>query len=540
VKDMLGGSLKHVEMDEAYVGGREIGGKRGRGTSNKTVVFGIKERGGRIRAAVVPDASLASLRNRLDRKRAQVSQRDLSEYLSMWANTQPSGGMVLIGVEKNGEISGCKGTEQEHINTLHTARRLCPDAVHEFKNVPLQNAKGDDDYIIVLRVHYRADKLVECTSGEAFIREGDEKRRLTESEKREIRLNKGELDLESERVNLSFPADFDEKLLAEYRADYIAKRELADRYSTEEILELSKLGKRTVRGFQPNMACALLFANDPRQIVPGAYIRIIRYFGSQEQFGRSQNITKEAVIEGPLPLQIAAAEEFVRGQIRNFTRLGRDGRFQTSPEYPEDAWLEAIVNAVVHRSYNLKHMNIFVKMFEDKLVIESPGGFLPPTTAETVFEAHNPRNPNLMWALYYFKRVQCAYEGTRRMRDEMRKANLPDPKFTQKQVGHHQVVVTLENDAEHRKIYVRAEAALGINPDIYANLSESEKMIVNYLADQDRVNVQDAGLVIAKDWRETKKTLVGLEKKGVIERSEGKSRSRHRFYYLRKRLKKPD
>ena len=62
VKDMIGGSLKHIEMDEAYVGGREHGGKTGRGTSNKVVVFGIKERGGRIRAAVVPDASMASLR----------------------------------------------------------------------------------------------------------------------------------------------------------------------------------------------------------------------------------------------------------------------------------------------------------------------------------------------------------------------------------------------------------------------------------------------------------------------------------------------
>jgi transposase-like protein len=62
VKDMIGGSLRHIEMDEAYVGGRQSGGKRGRGTTNKTVVFGIKERGGRIRAAVVPDASLASLR----------------------------------------------------------------------------------------------------------------------------------------------------------------------------------------------------------------------------------------------------------------------------------------------------------------------------------------------------------------------------------------------------------------------------------------------------------------------------------------------
>jgi hypothetical protein len=33
----------------------------------------------------------------------------------------------------------------------------------------------------------------------------------------------------------------------------------------------------------------------------------------------------------------------------------------------------ALVNACVHRSYGLTNMNIFVKMFDDKLVIEIPG-----------------------------------------------------------------------------------------------------------------------------------------------------------------------
>ncbi|MBS0272840.1 MAG: IS1595 family transposase [Proteobacteria bacterium] len=59
---LMGGSLRHVEMDEAYVGGRQSGGKRGRGTTNKTVVFGLKERGGQFRGVVVPDASMATLR----------------------------------------------------------------------------------------------------------------------------------------------------------------------------------------------------------------------------------------------------------------------------------------------------------------------------------------------------------------------------------------------------------------------------------------------------------------------------------------------
>jgi ATP-dependent DNA helicase RecG len=238
-------------------------------------------------------------------------------------------------------------------------------------------------------------------------------------------------------------------------------------------------------------------------------------------------------------MQLAAAQNFITPLIRSFTRLGVDQRFETSPEFPHDAWFEAVVNAVVHRSYNLKNMNIFVKLFEDKFVVESPGAFLPPTTASTVFEAHNPRNPNTMWALHYFEYVQCAFEGTRRMRDEMRIANLPDPIFVSKATeGTFRVTVTLQNHVEHRKIYVRSEAAAGINPDLYASLTENEKMVVNYLADNPRVNVKDAGRFLAFDWRATKTLLDRLVAKGVIARSEGKYRSRHRFYFLKNRTLK--
>src|ERR1700730_152517 len=46
--ESLAGMLAgHVEMDEAYVGGRRRG-KRGRGAEGKTIVMGMKERGGRI------------------------------------------------------------------------------------------------------------------------------------------------------------------------------------------------------------------------------------------------------------------------------------------------------------------------------------------------------------------------------------------------------------------------------------------------------------------------------------------------------------
>jgi len=473
--------------------------------------------------------------NRVERKLGTLNQKLLSEYVAMWSNTQPSGGVTFLGVDDDGKLVGCKRVEQAHINDLQAVRALCPDARLEFKTVPIKNAKGQDDFILVMRVYYRENKLVETTDGQAFVREGDRKRRLTETEKREIRLNKGELDVEAERTPLTYPDDFQDDVLSMYRHEYLAKRELdPKRFTLEDVLTLSKLGRRTNRGFEPNLACALLFAKDPRVVVPGAYIRVLRYDGTEEQFGRKLNVIADRMIDGPIPFQLYEADRFISSQIRNFTRLGSDGKFATNPEFPKDVWLEAIVNAVAHRSYNLKNMNIFVKMFEDKLVVESPGAFLPPTTAETVIGAHNPRNPNLMWALYYLEYVQCAFEGTRRMRDEMRAANLPDPIFVQRTSGHYQVSVTLKNDAEHRKMFVRTEAAAGINPKLYASLTESERMIVNYLADQDNVNVKDAGRVIAMDWRATKMVLDGLERKKLIVRSPGNPRSRHRFYYLRR------
>jgi len=51
----------HIEMDEAYVGG-VAPGKRGRGADNKTIVFGMVERGGRIATEIVPNARQDTLR----------------------------------------------------------------------------------------------------------------------------------------------------------------------------------------------------------------------------------------------------------------------------------------------------------------------------------------------------------------------------------------------------------------------------------------------------------------------------------------------
>ncbi len=52
----------HVELDEAYIGGKRSGGKRGRGAPGKTIVMGLKERKGRMIAGTIPNVKKDTLR----------------------------------------------------------------------------------------------------------------------------------------------------------------------------------------------------------------------------------------------------------------------------------------------------------------------------------------------------------------------------------------------------------------------------------------------------------------------------------------------
>jgi ATP-dependent DNA helicase RecG len=47
--------------------------------------------------------------------------------------------------------------------------------------------------------------------------------------------------------------------------------------------------------------------------------------------------------------------------------LAPSGRFEDIPLVPEDAWLEGIVNAVVHRSYSLAGDHIRIEIFDDRM-----------------------------------------------------------------------------------------------------------------------------------------------------------------------------
>ena len=62
-----------VEMDESYFGARRIRGRRGRGSYGKTIVFGLKQREGKVYTQVIKNCSKNSIIPLIKSKNRQVS-----------------------------------------------------------------------------------------------------------------------------------------------------------------------------------------------------------------------------------------------------------------------------------------------------------------------------------------------------------------------------------------------------------------------------------------------------------------------------------
>jgi ATP-dependent DNA helicase RecG len=112
--------------------------------------------------------------------------------------------------------------------------------------------------------------------------------------------------------------------------------------------------------------------------------------------------------------------------------LAGSGRFEDLALVPEDAWLEGLVNAVVHRSYSLAGDHVRVEVFDDRIEISSPGRFPGIVDlADPLTAPRFARNPRIARVCADLKFGQELGEGIRRIYEEMRHAGLHDPVYTQ-------------------------------------------------------------------------------------------------------------
>jgi transposase len=121
-----------VELDESYFGPRRVRGKRGRGASGKTIVFGLFKRGGQVYTEIVPDCS---------KKTSQAIIRGKIDVAAM-VNTdgwRGYDGLVDVGFDRHFRVR--HGQDEfvggaAHINGIESFWSFAKARLQQFKGVP--------------------------------------------------------------------------------------------------------------------------------------------------------------------------------------------------------------------------------------------------------------------------------------------------------------------------------------------------------------------------------------------------------------------
>lgn len=121
-----------IEVDESYFGARRVRGKRGRGAGNKTIVFGIYKRNGKVYTEIVPNAARKTLQNII---RGKVSL-DSVIHSDGWRGYN---GLVDVGYSKHFRVNHSDDVfaiGDIHINGIESFWSYAKRRLQKFNGVP--------------------------------------------------------------------------------------------------------------------------------------------------------------------------------------------------------------------------------------------------------------------------------------------------------------------------------------------------------------------------------------------------------------------
>ena len=180
---------------------------------------------------------------------------------------------------------------------------------------------------------------------------------------------------------------------------------------------------------QVSTACILLFGKHPQNFFPRARVRFIKYYGTEEKVGREMNVIKDVTFEGRILDQIQKTIDYLETQVKEHSYLGEDGLFKTDREYPKFVIQEMTVNSVCHRDYSIKGTEIQIKMFDDRLVFETPGKLPGIVRTDNIRHTHFSRNPKIAEYLKAYDYVKEFGEGVDRMCRELSAIGTKEPQY---------------------------------------------------------------------------------------------------------------
>lgn len=393
-------------------------------------------------------------------KQLDDARHNIIKCVSAFTNAR--GGIVVLGIDDSGKIIGLNHLSENELNSLTLV------ANQQLSNHQTQIRVWEHLTKKILLVFSPQGRTGVCrkTDNSAWIRRAannspfpveQQEYLIIERTKSFEQLSVGDFDISL----------FNKDILEIFKKRYLEEQGANFSYQDEEFLKMIGAIKSENAKTVITNAGLIFFGNNPAAQLPSAHIRILKYDCDFKDYEQRGNPVFDRSYHGCLPILLQKIRTFINEGAFFKTYTYRDpygSGIIDEPEFPLQAVEEVIVNAIIHRDYAMP-VPIECTLFRDSFVVRNPGRLLQSefirndfTLADQKLE-HYPRNPLIVgWAKTMRDEngqrfVKALSEGYRTIRDQMKGAALPPPKYRTN--GYTMVVLYnnyLEREARIKKL----------------------------------------------------------------------------------------
>lgn len=341
------------------------------------------------------------------------------------------GGDVYIGILdrnakdlKGGKFERWNGfTTQEAANTAiqDITKNVKPNItkpVFEFLEIA-----GSEDLGKVLKVTIEKSPDVHSTaSNNVYVRKGAQCIQIkNQADITNLQLSKGSRSYEDQSIE-----GYDIKRLTESHELNSFLQTYSPQTDPYSYLRKQNLISSQKNNERATYAGILLYDENPSAMAPKKCALKIVWYDTNEIEPEREHLKDQTTIEGPIHEQIKEGVSTIRKIINSIPIMGPSGLEKA--KYPPEAIKEVLVNALIHRDYNVSD-DVIVRIFNNRIEVCSPGGLPGFITRENILTKRYSRNAKIGRLLnkYPDRPNQDIGEGLNTTFQKMKEVRLKEP-----------------------------------------------------------------------------------------------------------------
>jgi ATP-dependent DNA helicase RecG len=448
-----------------------------------------------------------SLETEFKSDRRRINDREIYEEIVALANT--SGGVLLIGVEDDGTITGAKPRHGKATDPFKLQSAIFNNTVPNI-NTRISLMPVEKGLVLAIEVDSYPEPCA-TSEGRSLHRTikadgGPQSVPFYPRDQRSRRVDLGLLDFSAQTIeDVSFddldPLEFERlrQTVVRLRGD----RSLLE-LSNEDIAKALRLVESQKGILVPNIAGLLLLGREEviRDKIPTHAV----YF---QVFDDQSNVRVNDALRYPLIRLISDIETRFSARVEEDEVLVGFYRVPI-PDYSLDGFREAVNNAVLHRDYTRLDA-AYIQWYPDHILITSPGGLPPGITMDNILvHEPKPKNPLLAEAFKRIGIIEQTGRGVDRIfMGQLRYGRHP-PDYGRSDMNG--VRVNLEGGEGSRPfaafVYERDKDGHRLNLD--------DLILLNIMYENHRTDLISAQKAIQRDSTETRRNLEALQGEGLI------------------------